>query len=80
VLVEARLRQAIRDKITAGTLPADPPRTVWAGMGSGRPCSACGEPIRASDTEIELETAREGVTIRLHRDCFNLWRDECGYA
>lgn len=73
------LRQIIREKIIAGTLPGAPAVTVWAGMGNGRACSGCGEPIRAKDTEIELEMSTGRQTIRLHRDCFTIWREECDH-
>jgi hypothetical protein len=77
--VSSTLRQIIREKIIAGILPGAPAVTVWAGMGNGRACSACGEPVRANDTEIELEMSAGRPTIRLHRDCFTLWREECDH-
>jgi len=31
----------VRDKIDDGTLPRDAPLKLWAGNGSGKPCTAC---------------------------------------
>jgi hypothetical protein len=74
------LRRQIRAKIIAGTLPADPATKVWAGAGTGRRCDACGERIKASDTEIEVERVAERPSVYLHRQCFALWREECGHS
>jgi hypothetical protein len=43
--LDATLRRLIRYKIMVGTLPGEPPMTVWAGMGNGRTCAACDEVI-----------------------------------
>ena len=77
--LSSTLRQIIRERIIAGALPGAPAKTVWAGIGSGRACSGCGEPIRPSDTEIELEMATSRPAIRLHRACFTIWREECDH-
>ena len=78
-LEHEQLRRRIRDKVIAGALPGGPAESVWAGIGSGRPCSACDEPIVAADTEIELETPAGLASVRFHRQCFALWRETCGH-
>jgi hypothetical protein len=78
--LDGKLRLTIRHKITAGTLPGAPPKTVWAGAGNGRPCDACGEVITAAQTEIELEMSSPNLpAARLHRECFAIWKEECDH-
>jgi hypothetical protein len=78
--LDATLKGLIRSKIIAGTLPGEPPGTVWAGMGSGRPCAACDKMIHGAETEIEIELPGGRPGVRLHRQCFTLWREECDHA
>jgi hypothetical protein len=77
--LDPTLRQRIRDKIMAGTLPGQPPLNVWAGVGDGHRCSACDAPIRASETEIELELGPGRPGVRLHRPCYAIWQEECDH-
>jgi hypothetical protein len=78
--LDAKLRLTIRHKITVGALPGAPPKTVWAGAGTGRPCDACGESITAAQTEIELEMlSAVRPPVRLHRECFAIWKEECDH-
>lgn len=78
--LDGKLRLTIRHKITAGVLPGAPPKTVWAGIGTGRPCDACDETITAAQTEIELEMPSASRPLaRLHRECFAIWREECDH-
>ena len=77
--MSAKVRLRIRQKIIAGTLPGEPPTTTWASMGSGLPCGACEEPIRPSETEMELELRNNRPTVRLHRECYEMWKDECDH-
>jgi hypothetical protein len=66
------LRDVIRQKITAGALPGEPPLKVWAGMGAGRLCAACEEPIRPHDTQMDVELPGDRSVI-LHRPCYAVW-------
>src|SRR5262245_29962688 len=66
----------IRSALRSGQLTrlARAPMNVWAGHGSGRSCHGCGDPI--SEREVEYETDMAGRPIRLHADCFRVWREE----
>lgn len=77
MLDSLQLRKLIREKITAGKLPGEPVKQVWAGMGAGRCCDACGEPMKARDTQIEIERLAGRPSVWLHRPCFVVWREEC---
>jgi hypothetical protein len=77
--LDGKLRLTIRHKIIAGLLPGAPPKKVWATVGDGRPCAACGDPIKAHETEMELEMPAGRASIRLHRACFGIWREECDH-
>jgi hypothetical protein len=41
--------------------------------------AACERAIKAADTEIELELSAGRPRVRLHRQCFAIWREECGH-
>lgn len=51
---------------------------VWAGPGSGQPCSLCGEPVEREEIEYEVEESARGAlhTYRLHVPCHSLWYSE----
>jgi len=52
--------------------------TVSAGSGTRERCECCGRIIATTDIECELQF-RQGTriaTIRLHRDCWELWRED----
>jgi hypothetical protein len=78
--LDSKLRQLVREKIIAGLLPGEPPLTVWAGVGNGRACAACGESIKGTETELELELTGGRHSVRLHRSCFTIWREECDHG
>jgi hypothetical protein len=75
-----RLRQLIRERIATGALPGAPATLVWTGWGSGRRCSACDEPIKSTDAEIEIEAVGGRPNIRFHQQCFAVWRTECDHV
>ncbi|HEX6211795.1 MAG TPA: hypothetical protein VF136_13525 [Methylomirabilota bacterium] len=66
----------MRRMLETGALPCDEPGKVWAGRGVGTHCAACGEPIAVTDIEFEVDLA-SGTTLRLHRLCHEIWREEC---
>jgi hypothetical protein len=72
------LREAVRNKVISGTLPAEPALNVWASMGGGRVCAACEQPIEAHDTQIELEFPRNRGVV-LHRPCYAVWLEVCDH-
>jgi len=73
---ELTLRLRIRRLVESGEVPCDEPGKVWAGRGSGTHCAACGETITPLEIEFEAELS-SGITLRLHRLCHEVWREEC---
>jgi len=75
---EFELRKAALERIERGLLPRQIPKTVWAGRGSGQPCSLCDQPIGGSEMEYELAdgdgASARGRTVRLHLRCHALWQ------
>jgi hypothetical protein len=49
-------------------------------MGNGRLCRACKEPIRANETEIELELPLGRPSVLLHRACHAVWLELCDHG
>ena len=52
---------------------------LWAGHGSLARCEGCGQVIGSDEMEFELQFRQgaETATIKLHRECWEPWRDEC---
>jgi len=67
------LRDLIRSRLAAGTLPLLAPTQVWGGEGNGAPCAACDKAIERSRWEVEFAGA---VTVRFHVTCFSIWEQE----
>ena len=64
-------------RIRQNVLPARPPKAVWAGQGSGQPCSLCDQSIAPTETEYELDAPeRVNGIVRLHLRCHDLWQLE----
>ena len=64
--------KGIAAKVDAATLPQAVMGPSWATRGTGRVCSACDEPIGA--TEMELESVlSNGRTLHFHLECFTEW-------
>ena len=75
---ESTLRARIRRLNETGEIPCEEgPERLWAGPGTGDTCAVCTERIATDETEFEVDLA-SGPTLRLHRRCYTLWRDECG--
>ncbi len=75
---DLELKALVADRIRQKRLPAQPPRAVWAGPGSGQRCSLCDQAINELETEYELETPMPTVNsvVRLHLRCHTLWQLE----
>jgi hypothetical protein len=69
-------RALIREAMTCGTLPkvSAMPRQIYAGRGSGAPCSGCGKLIPTTVNEYEIDVG--AVRIRLHLRGFAAWAEE----
>jgi hypothetical protein len=70
------LRLRVRQLLESGKVPCDEPDKTWAGRGTGTHCAVCGEPITPAEVEFEAELPT-GITLRLHRLCHEVWREEC---
>ena len=66
--------EVIREKVDAGLLPQGNPLKLWAGVGSGNPCSACDTPILQSQTEYELLYWDDRAPVRFHIGCHGIWQ------
>jgi len=73
---EITLRHRVRQLVETGEVPCEEPGKTWAGRGNGTHCAACGEPIMPNEVEFEAELS-SGATLRLHRLCHDVWREEC---
>jgi len=69
-------------------LPCDRPVKLWAGPGSGKPCTVCERPILSAQAEYEPTQAEYELqyddgrpVVRFHAECYGLWQAElrrCG--
>jgi hypothetical protein len=57
------------------------PLKVWAGRGSGRPCTYCQQPISVGEVEYEVAAQdgspgshEEASALRFHLGCHDAWR------
>jgi hypothetical protein len=73
---ELTVRRRVREMVTTGALPCEDPASLWGGMGDGKRCAACAEPIRVGEVEFEAVLA-SGWKILLHRPCYVIWIEEC---
>jgi hypothetical protein len=60
---------------------------VWAGLGTGQPCSLCRKPISTEEVQYDLEVSEAPVahatearvrTLSFHLGCYDQWRDGRG--
>jgi hypothetical protein len=68
-----RLAQMVHAKLVLGVLPGENPVKLWAGMGSGQPCTVCERPIMESEPEYEPQYDGARAAIRLHVECHRIW-------
>ena len=70
------LADIVRDKIDAGVLPLDEPVKLWAGLGSGRACTACELLILQAQAEYEPQYDDGRAAVLFHAGCHGLWEAE----
>jgi hypothetical protein len=68
------VRIAVRARIAAGTLAAEPPQRMSGGYSRGGICDACGAQIAEGKLEYEVHFPRS--IARFHHDCFAAWDEE----
>lgn len=75
---ELELKNLAVARIRENVLPAQAPKTIWAGQGSGEKCSLCDRTIEKTDTEYEIDPAEPAANtiVRLHLRCHALWQLE----
>jgi hypothetical protein len=72
---EAEIRQIIRAKLAAGSLPSQyPTRVTFGGIAelSGT-CAACGEDIVLESTQIREDGPDDGPAWLFHPGCFHFF-------
>lgn len=74
----ARVRARIAELLADGTLPHNHVAGLWAGPGSGEPCTICGRVLTTEDTEYEFDRRPGANVVRLHRRCFDVWMTVAG--
>lgn len=77
-VVESRLRQLARERISKGSLPCALPSRVWGGKAYDQRCSLCDQDIESND--IEYEVAVDSQVLHLHILCHGAWQLECARA
>jgi hypothetical protein len=70
------IRRRVRAIIATGELPCDDRAGLWGGIGAGRRCAACADPIRAGQVEYEVNLS-SGQKILMHQPCHAIWLEEC---
>ena len=70
---ETALRLLAKRKIESGALPQAAPESVFAGKGSGLPCSLCEQPITLDEYEFEYASGGDEFP-RFHLRCQEIWR------
>jgi hypothetical protein len=72
---EATIRARVRRMLETGEIPCDTPDATWASKGTGGQCIACAQAIAANEVEFEVEMS--GASYRVHRQCYDIWQQEC---
>lgn len=73
------LRQIIRRKLAAGTLPTDGIPRIWGGPGDNEVCGACEELITPVQFLMGgISRAADNQGLQLHVKCFYIWDTERG--
>jgi hypothetical protein len=70
----SRLSHSLKQKMLA----CDRFKSIHAMRGQGDLCDGCSLPIETDDMQYELEFCGEvdSVIIRLHRECWEVWRSQ----
>jgi len=81
-LSPVELTLAIRARLQRETLPRSPSSRIMGEYGERALCAGCGEHITSAQASYTVDFA-PGVTpnsVRLHRQCFEIWQVECRVA
>jgi len=69
-------RQLIRRKLADGRLPLTGVFRAEVGPKQAAPCDACDREVSADEMLVAVTGSNDGRLIRLHAECFKLWRVE----
>ncbi len=61
------------ERIRAGELPDELPKSIWAGNGGGDPCALCGKHVGRNDVEYEIMDSMDRVFL-FHLRCHAIWQ------
>lgn len=76
---ELELKKTALERIRQKLLPAEVPKSIWAGQGTGKACSLCDRPVAHNEMEYELNFLmgeEPSSIIRFHLRCHALWQLE----
>lgn len=76
---ELELKRRALERIRLELLPAEVPKTIWAGLGTGDPCSLCDRPVDVAEMEYEITAPLRGGAqgiLRFHLRCHAIWQLE----
>jgi hypothetical protein len=78
ILASEARAQRLRAQLQLKVLPGAQFERLSAGYGALARCDGCNDVIETDEIEYELEfrCGANGLTIRLHRECWETWRDE----
>jgi hypothetical protein len=70
--------QRVRAQLQLKILPGAQFERLSSGYGALARCDGCNDVIETDEIEYELEfwCGTKGLTIKLHRECWETWRDE----
>jgi hypothetical protein len=65
------------ENVDVPLMPYREPLRTWAGHGTGATCSACGDAIKVSEIEYEVEVppdpGSDVLTLHFHLVCYKNW-------
>ena len=70
------IRNLIRTKLREDRLPRDSTPRVFARPGNWQKCAACEETLAKALLMVEVYPLMNGKVVRLHHDCYTLWKEE----
>jgi hypothetical protein len=78
VLPSNALANLVRAQLDLKVFPGAQFERLWAGYGKLARCDGCNDVIETDEIEYELKFRRgtEALMIKLHRECWESWRDE----
>jgi len=70
--------QRVCAQLQLKVLPGAQFERLWASYGALARCDGCNDVIETDEIEYELKFryGAESLTIKLHRECWETWRDE----